>query len=87
MIKKILILVFMCSMLFIISFSACASSTKLEAKKVEITNNDKNVKSDSKSEKDVKVDIDLSKLKGNMLYSQLTNIIEDYEQYIGKTIR
>lgn len=41
----------------------------------------------TKAPKKAKVDVDLSKLNFNMLYSQWTNIVNNYPDYLGKTIK
>lgn len=83
------------------SFSACASSnqklvannnavsntTKVAANATAVSNAKANATTKGTTNTKTKVDIDLVKLKGNMLYSQITNIVDDYEKYLGKTIR
>lgn len=67
-----------------ISFNAFASNaTRVNNSNItrKTTNETKNTFASDKA------DYDLVRLNQNMLYSQLVNISNDYEKYLGKTIR
>lgn len=98
--KKITLVLLSMIVVLSFNFSACAASnqklvannnnanvTKVAANATAVSNAKANATAKSGSTTKTKVDIDLVKLKGNMLYSQITNIVDDYEKYLGKTIR
>ena len=91
--KKLSLIILSAVIVVSFNFSACAgsnanavASSNAKANTTKVAAN-ANANAKSATTTKTKVDIDLVKLKGNMLYSQITTIVDDYEQYLGKTIR
>ena len=84
MIRRNLFVFIACILLSVSLFGCSNTDNKKEPQGAPSTNNSQSTTNAPTSEK---VDIDLTKLSGTMIYAEVYNIMTEPEKYIGKTMK
>ncbi len=81
------------SLLLLLSFAGCgkssmlADNSKTKTEEKQVNRDKKENNADSEDKANLNVDIDLTKYSKTMVYSEVQNMMQSPEKYIGKTIK